>query len=219
MGAWDRFIVWLKSIFTAKAPTEPKAPELELPHSGTASIPYSAEWYEDHYKKATFTNQSTAAWVVNRLLKLESTYKMGEEATAVPWYMIGALDSMECDNHPLGVLHNGELIVGTGKKTKLVPAGRGPFVTKLDSIVDALKYDGLYGQKMSRGAMLKWAEKYNGMGYKSRGIMSPYVWAGTDRYTKGRFVADRKFDANAVSKRAGVAAIFKELERRGYQIK
>lgn len=215
---WAGFIAWLKSLFTAKAPSEPKAPELELPSSGTAAIPYAAEWYEDHYKKAKFTNQNTAAWVVNRLLRLESIYKMGEEATGVHWYMIGALDSMECDNHPLGVLHNGELIVGTGKKTKLVPAGRGPFASKLDSIVDALKYDGLLGKKMSLGEMLKWAEKYNGMGYKSRGVMSPYVWAGTDRYTKGRFVRDRVFDANAVSKRAGVAAIFKELERRGHKL-
>lgn len=199
-------------------PQEPKAPEPPepvLPSPGDASEPYSAAWYEAQFNAAKFSNQSTASWVVDRLLKLEDVYRQGEAATSVHWFMIGALDSMECDNHPLGVLHNGELIVGTSKKTKLVPAGRGPFATKLDSIVDALKYDGLFGKRMSIGECLKWAEKYNGLGYKSRGIMSPYVWASTDRYTKGRYVSDGVFDPNAVSKRAGVAAIFKELQRRG----
>lgn len=208
-------IEWFLSLFKKKSP-EQKAPDPVLPVvNGDPSDPYSAAWYEAQYRAAKFSNQSRASSAVDRLLKLEPIYRMGETKTSVHWFMIGALDAMECDNHPKGVLHNGELIVGTNKKTTLVPKGRGPFATKLESIVDALAYDGLTGKKMSIGECLKWAEKYNGMGYKSRGIMSPYVWASTDRYSKGRYVADGKFDSNAVSNRAGVASIFKELERRG----
>jgi lysozyme family protein len=52
------------------------------------------------------------------------------------------------------------------------------------------------------GMLVVW-ERYNGLGYRHHGIHSPYVWASTDLYAKGRYVADGRFDANAESRQCG----------------
>ena len=54
-------------------------------------------------------------------------------------------------------------------------------------------------------------ERYNGLGYRPHGIHSPYVWACTDLYAKGRYVADGRFDANAESRQCGAVAMLKGL--------
>lgn len=38
-----------------------------------------------------------------------------------------------------------------------------------------------------------YAEKYNGFGYRNKGVSSAYVWAGTEAYTGGMYVADHVF--------------------------
>ena len=54
-------------------------------------------------------------------------------------------------------------------------------------------------------------ERYNGMGYKKKGLPSPYLWSYTQFYKKGKYAFDGKYDANLVSKQPGVAAIMKSL--------
>jgi lysozyme family protein len=44
---------------------------------------------------------------------------------------------------------------------------------------------------------------------------SPYLWAGTDIYRSGKYVADGRVDPDAVSKSIGAAAILKALFTRG----
>ena len=51
------------------------------------------------------------------------------------------------------------------------------------------------------------AERYNGMGYRKKGVPSPYIWAGTDQYSGGKYVADGKYDPNHVDQQLGVAAL------------
>jgi len=46
-------------------------------------------------------------------------------------------------------------------------------------------------------------------------VLTPYLWGFTDKYMKGKFVADGKFDANAVSQQCGAAAILKALSSSG----
>ena len=60
------------------------------------------------------------------------------------------------------------------------------------------------------GMLVAW-ERYNGLGYRPHGIHSPYVWACTDLYAKGRYVADGRFDANAESRQCGAVAMLKGL--------
>jgi lysozyme family protein len=49
------------------------------------------------------------------------------------------------------------------------------------------------------------------MGYKKKGVPSPYLWSYTDQYQAGKYVADGKYDPTAVSKQPGVVAIMKAL--------
>ena len=49
------------------------------------------------------------------------------------------------------------------------------------------------------------------MGYKKKGVPNPYLWSFTTEYIKGKYVADGRYDPNAVSKQPGVAAIMKDL--------
>jgi lysozyme family protein len=50
-------------------------------------------------------------------------------------------------------------------------------------------------------------EEYNGLDYAACGRPSPYVWASTNQYTKGKYVADGHYDPNAVDHQLGCAAL------------
>jgi hypothetical protein len=62
-------------------------------------------------------------------------------------------------------------------------------------------------------------EAYNGMGYAAKGRPSPYLWAGTDQYSAGKYVADGKYDPNHVDTQPGCAALIKEMQRLDPSIK
>ena len=75
------------------------------------------------------------------------------------------------------------------RKSTHVPAGRGPFKSWEDAAVDALVNCGPYAvrnQDWSIGGILTLLEQYNGLGYASRGLPSPYIWSGTDVYLAGK---------------------------------
>lgn len=116
-----------------------------------------------------------------------------------------------------GVLHNGENILGTGRKTKLVPKGRGPFVKWEDSAIDALMMKkSLFPKEWTLATKLEFAEKFNGLGYRNTGEFSPYVFAGTNFHDEtGKYVADGKYSSTAKEKQLGVAAILLELNKSG----
>jgi lysozyme family protein len=111
------------------------------------------------------------------------------------------------------VLHNGEKIVGTGKKTKLVPRAQGPFATWEEAAIDALGgKNALAKKKWDVGSALQFLEAYNGLGYRAHDVSSPYLWSYTNQYTKGKYVADGVWSETAVSKQQGCAAIMKALQ-------
>jgi lysozyme family protein len=62
------------------------------------------------------------------------------------------------------------------------------------------------------GGALTLLEEYNGLGYAARGLPSPYVWAATDQYVKGKYVADGHFDPDVVDQQLGCAALLLELQ-------
>jgi lysozyme family protein len=59
--------------------------------------------------------------------------------------------------------------------------------------------------------MLFLLERYNGFGYRSRGVPTPYLWSLSNLYEKGKFVADGVFDPAAVSKQCGAAVMLKAV--------
>lgn len=63
-------------------------------------------------------------------------------------------------------------------------------------------------------ALLTYAEAYNGMGYTlyHEEVATPYVYAGTNQYSKGKYKADGKFSKNMKDKQAGVYGMLKDAE-------
>jgi hypothetical protein len=54
-------------------------------------------------------------------------------------------------------------------------------------------------------------EKYNGWGYRQFGIPSPYLYAKTSQAVPGKYVADGRFDPQAVDAQCGGLAVLKAL--------
>lgn len=172
----------------------------------------AARWAKALFTRSTKINAAAAKIAANR-----SRYELVSKVTGVPWDVIGVIHYRESSNDFRGVLHNGEKIIGTGKKTTLVPAGRGPFATWEEAAIDALAncHPHLAKNKdWSLGTTLDKLEAYNGLGYRNKGLPSPYLWAGTDQYVKGKYVADGKFDPNHVDQQLGVAALLMKLREK-----
>ena len=84
--------------------------------------------------------------------------------------------------------------------------------TWLDAARSILREQGLWDQSgWTIGAGLDRAERWNGLGYRMRGLPSPYLWAGTTAYASGLFVDDGRFQPGAVDHRIGVAPIWRGL--------
>lgn len=137
-------------------------------------------------------------------------YKYVEKLTGVPWKFLAAIHYRESSLNFNGCLHNGE---PWNQITTKVPKGRGPFNSWEESAVDAIQLEGLNKIQLSTvPLMLAAAEKFNGLGYRKTGELSPYVWAGTNHHDEtGKYVGDGKYSATAIEKQLGVAAILKYL--------
>ena len=136
----------------------------------------------------------------------------------IPWYFIACVHYRECSFSFKEHLHNGDPLTAY---TTHVPAnrpqvGHPPPFTFEESAVDALKlmgFDKIGGWTLP--LMLRKLEAYNGFGYSGlHHIPSPYLWGYSNHYTKGLYVKDGKFDADAVSKQMGTAVILKRMEQR-----
>lgn len=141
-------------------------------------------------------------------------YKAVEAITGVPWMFIGIIHSLECDCSFKQHLHNGDPLTA---RTIQLPAGRPlkgepPFTWK-DSATDAITLKKLSGANdWSTEGILYQLEAYNGWGYRLyRNINTPYLWAGSNHYTKGKYAADGKYDTELVSKQIGAALLLKQL--------
>jgi len=166
------------------------------------------------WAKAKFTRSTQINAQAEKIVSNRSRYEVVSKATGVPWDVIGVIHYREASGSFTGVLHNGEKIIGTGKVTRLVPKGRGPFSTWEEAAIDALVNTSPYAAKnkdWSIAGTLDILERYNGLGYRNKGLPSPYLWAGTDQYVKGKYVADGKYDPNHVDQQLGVAPILMKL--------
>lgn len=152
--------------------------------------------------------------VANRLTApaAKARYQAVEKRTGVPWWFIAVAHEREAGQNWNTQLGQGDPL---NKKSIHVPKGRGPFLGDKaweDGAVDALVNCAPYASRnkdWSPGGALAMLEKYNGLGYANKGIPSPYVWAGTNQYVSGKYVADGKFDPNAVDKQLGCAGLLK----------
>lgn len=157
--------------------------------------------------------------ICNTVLYNRKRYEAVGKQVGCPWWFIAGLHYRESSLSFRGVLHNGEKIIGSGKKTSLVPKDRGPFEDWESAAVDALKLMGFDKQKnWSVYDCLKRAEAFNGLGYRKkigdsgRPEYSPYVWAGTNHHDEtSKYTSDGKYTPAAKEGQFGVAAIWKGL--------
>jgi lysozyme family protein len=139
--------------------------------------------------------------------KAKERYLAVSARTGVPWFVIAVIHERECTQSWMRSIAQGDFF---DSKSIHVPAGRGPFTSWEDAAVDALVGCAPYAARnkdWSIGGILTLLEQYNGLGYASKGLSSPYVWSGTNIYVAGKNVADHVFDPKAVDKQLGCAGL------------
>ena len=133
-----------------------------------------------------------------RLAEFRGRYQSVGERLDIPWYFIGLVHTMESACNFGCHLHNGDRLT---ERTTHVPANRPPaevgdppFTWEV-SATDALKSQQLHIKSdWSLPAVLFRLEKYNGWGYRFKGLATPYLWSFSDRYIAGKYIADGQFD-------------------------
>lgn len=132
---------------------------------------------------------------------------------SMPYYFVGIIHCMECNFLFRKHIANGDPL---NARTTHVPAGLptegNPPFDFTEAAISEFHYFGFdKWTDWSIPAMLYLNERWNGMAYRSKGINSPYLWSGSNNYSKGKFVSDGVFDPNAVSQQIGVALILKNI--------
>jgi lysozyme family protein len=139
-------------------------------------------------------------------------YASVSQNTNVPWHIIAVIHEREASQSWKGSLAQGD---PWNKISIHVPKGRGPFTSWEEAALDALKNCAPFAAKWhdwTIGGALTLLEEYNGLGYAAKGRPSPYVWASTDQYVKGKYVADGHYDPNAVDQQMGCAALLARMQ-------
>lgn len=142
----------------------------------------------------------------------KARYQEVEKKTGVPWWFVAVVHEREASQRWNANIAQGDL---WNKKSIHVPAGRGPFNSWEEAAVDALVNCPPYAARnkdWSPGGALTTGEKYNGLGYANRGLPSPYVWAGTNQYTKGKYVRDGVYDPDFVDPQLGCAGLLLKMD-------
>jgi lysozyme family protein len=137
----------------------------------------------------------------------KSRYQAVAAKAGVPWSVIAVIHERECSRDWTGSLAQGD---PWNRVSVHVPAGRGPFRSWEEAAIDALVNCSPFAARnkdWSIGGTLTLLERYNGLGYASRGRPSPYIWSGTDQYASGKYVRDGVYDPNAVDSQLGCAGL------------
>jgi len=172
---------------------------------------YERNWSSMRIRPARAEVANEAA---RKALRGKDTYKQIEDKTGVKWFFCALLHSRESDFDFDTYLGNGQSL---HRVTTIVPKGRGPFASFVDGAVDALKLEGfLDARDWGIAKILFRLEKFNGFGYRSRGVNSPYLWGGSNIYgppeqRAGKFVADGVFDPDKVDPQLGAAVILQAM--------
>jgi lysozyme family protein len=162
--------------------------------------------------------QETVDWHMALIRKSRDRYARVETQTGVPWFFIAVTHGLEASFNFRAHLHNGDFPLTA--RTRQVPAGRPsvwlPPSDWESSAKDALRLLGYTGQKdWSLERTLYRLEAYNGLGYRSLGVPTPYLWSFSNHYERGKYVADGKFSSTAKSQQCGAAVLLKLLQEGG----
>lgn len=175
----------------------------------------------NRWAKAKLTRGPEFAPVAKRLLASKARFQVLEGKTGVPWFIIAVIKERESgvDAAFLRNIANGQ---PWSQKTTIDPKGRGPFTSWETAGIDALVNcapNAARNTDWTVGGALTLLERYNGTGYASKGLPSPYIWSGTDQYVKGKYIADGVYSASTVDAQLGCAGILMAMAQLDASIK
>jgi lysozyme family protein len=149
-----------------------------------------------------------------KLLQFRHKYETIERKCGVPWYLVGVLHYRESSFSFERNLCNGEDL---DHITTMVPKGRGPYHTWEESAIDALMLQNLHLiPHWSIERVIFEAERYNGFGYRKRGLESPYVWAYSNYHDgRGIYDTDGHFNPDKKTSQLGIAVVLVYLTTLG----
>jgi lysozyme family protein len=213
---------------TLPTPTDVPAPPpadpnvVTLPQADPSAMrrstryPELREEYLGLFATATLRDEraETARWYLTMMRQSRARYEAVQRRTGVPWYFIGATHGLEASFNFRAHFHNGDFPLSA--RTRQVPAGRPttwlPPSDWESSAIDALRLMGFTGQSdWSLARTLYRMEAFNGFGYRSRGVPTPYLWSFSSHYDRGKFVADGRWNPQARSQQCGTAVMLKLL--------
>ena len=172
------------------------------------------QYEETHFKKAALR--------VLRESRIDSAWT-GEELENLTQLIASLYYREDTSMSFKTALHNGETLVSINKNgTSLVPKGRGKGKnwTWDEAAHDAMMIKkSIFPSTWSFGECLAFAEKFNGLGYRSKigdkGAveLSPYIASGTTLHDEtGKYYADGKYSPTAKEAQLGVAALMKRIK-------
>jgi lysozyme family protein len=201
-------------------PKEEPPPADDAPLSKAKDFATLRSEYARLFKSATVRPEhgDTTDWHREMMLRSKPRYQSVSDDTGVPWYFIAVCHALEASFNFRAHLHNGDFPLSA--RTRQVPAGRPtkwlPPSDWESSARDALRLLGFTGQSdWSLERTLYRIEAYNGFGYRTYGVASPYLWSFSNHYARGKYVADGKWSATAKSQQCGAAVMLKALTDAG----
>lgn len=172
---------------------------------------YKSRWpvYARQWDAMHVTRVSEARKMAEKILLQKDRYVLIERLTGVPWYWTGPTHVRESDMDFRASIAQGDR---WDRVSRHVPAGRGPFPSFEAAAEDAYRLDGLSRVVDWRlEKLLYYWEVYNGWGYLSHGVPSAYVWAGSDQYSRGKYISDGHWSSSAVDHQLGTATMLRAL--------
>lgn len=164
---------------------------------------------ERRWANARLIHDFTSA--AKSLVAAKPRYQTVATKTGVPWFAVAVIHERESSQNWRASLAQGD---PWSRVSIHVPAGRGPFKSWEEAAIDALTDCAPHlarHKDWSVGGTLTELEQYNGLGYAARDVPSPYLWAGTDQYKSGKYVRDGVYDAAAVDRQPGCAALLQHM--------
>ena len=173
-------------------------------------------YYQQLWDKREVTNaihDDDVSAIVDRILDNMERYVGVVRGTNVPAGWVYLAHAMEASCDFTKQIFNG------AKFGKPVAAGAsiyGPWTSWEDSVRDAISYGKLSLIKnWDFETLFGELEEWNGWGYAYKGKNSPYICSGLESGRGvGKFVADGKYDPNAVSQQPGAMLILHMLRAR-----
>jgi lysozyme family protein len=141
-------------------------------------------------------------------------YQAVEKSTDVPWPMVAIIHQLECSGRWDQHLANGDSLKARTHnvpKGVLPPPATPPFSWH-DAAVYALQHRGLaHVSSWTIERIAFECEAYNGWGYRSHGILTPYLWSFSSLYRRGKYRTDGHYDPDLVSSQVGALVLLQAL--------